>query len=47
MTLHEIEETLQILRKRHAGLNEAMLVTLLRAGGWEEKQIEEAKVVFE
>jgi hypothetical protein len=46
MTLHEIEETLQKLHTRHPGLDEAMLVTLLRAGGWEDKQIEEAKVVF-
>jgi len=46
MTLHEIEETVQTLTSRHRGLDEAMLVTLLRAGGWEEKDIEEAKLLW-
>ncbi len=46
MTLHEIEQTLDTLRTRHPGLDEAMLVTLLRSGGWEEKQVEEARVLF-
>lgn len=46
MTLHEIEETLQSLQSRHEGLNEGMLVTLLRAGGWEEKNIQEAVLLF-
>lgn len=46
MTLHEIEETLAELIKRHPGLDEKLLVTLLRAGGWEEKTIEEAKTLF-
>lgn len=46
MTLHEIEETLQTLQSRHEGLNEGMLVTLLRAGGWEEKNIQEAVLLF-
>jgi hypothetical protein len=47
MTLHEIEETLATLESRHGRLDEAMLVTLLRAGGWEEKDIEDAKTLFE
>ncbi len=46
MTLHEIEQTLDTLRARHPGLDEAMLVTLLRSGGWEEKQVEEARMMF-
>jgi hypothetical protein len=46
MTLQEKEDTLEILTKRHPGLNEVMLVTLLRAGGWEEKDIEEARLLF-
>lgn len=46
MTLHEIEQTLDTLRTRHPGLDEAMLVTLLRSGGWEEKQVEEARMMF-
>lgn len=46
MTLHEIEETLHELQSRHEGLNEGMLVTLLRSGGWEEKNIQEAVLLF-
>lgn len=46
MTLHEIEQTLDTLRTRHPGLDEGMLVTLLRSGGWEEKQVEEARMMF-
>ena len=46
MTLHEIEQTLDTLRARHSGLDEGMLVTLLRSGGWEEKQVEEARMMF-
>ncbi len=46
MTLHEIEETLHDLQSRHDGLNESMLVTLLRSGGWEEKNIQEAILLF-
>lgn len=46
MTLHEIEETLHTLQLRHSALDEGMLVTLLRAGGWEEKEIEEAKALY-
>lgn len=46
MNLRELEETLHTLESRHPGLNEVMLVTLLRAGGWEEKNIEEARLLF-
>lgn len=46
MTLHEIEETLHTLQSRHSDLNEQMLVTLLRSGGWEEKNIQEAIFLF-
>jgi hypothetical protein len=46
MTLHEIEETLTTLASRHERLDESMLVTLLRAGGWEEKDIQDAKTLF-
>lgn len=46
MTLHEIEETLDQLSSRHSSLDEAMLVTLLRSGGWEEKNIQEALMLF-
>ena len=46
MTLQETEEIVKTLEKRHSGLNEAMLATLLRAGGWEEKAIQEAHMLF-
>lgn len=46
MTLHEIEETLHTLESRHPGLNEVMLVTLLRAGGWDDRHVEEARILF-
>lgn len=46
MTLHEIEETLHDLQSRHPGLSETLLVTLLRSGGWEEKNIQEALHLF-
>ena len=46
MTLHEIEETLRTLASRHSGLTESQLLTLLRAGGWEEKNIQEAILLF-
>lgn len=47
MTLAEIEDTLENLKGRHPGLDEALLITLLRAGGWEEKEIQEAVSLFE
>lgn len=46
MNIRDIEETLRTLKKRHPGLNEVMLATLLDAGGWEDKDIETAKVLF-
>jgi hypothetical protein len=46
MNPHEIESTLTQLRTRHPNLDEAMLVTLLTSGGWEEKDIKEAFYLF-
>lgn len=46
MTIAEIESTLRTLRTRHLNLDEEMLITLLTAGGWENKTIQEAIVVF-
>jgi hypothetical protein len=46
MTLTETEETLQTLIDRHPGLDDSMLVTLLLAGGWEEKEIKVARTLF-
>lgn len=46
MTINEIESTLQTLASRHPNLDEVMLVTLLTAGGWEEKIIKDAVAVF-
>lgn len=46
MTLNEIQSTLDTLRIRHPSLDEAMLGTLLRAGGWDEKSIQEAGHLF-
>lgn len=46
MTLTETEEILRTLATRHPGLDDVMLVTLLRAGGWEEKEIQVARTLF-
>ena len=46
MTINEIETTLESLQERHDDLNEASLLTLLKAGGWEEKAIREALAVY-
>ena len=46
MTITEIESTLRELRARHQNLNEGTLVTLLTAGGWEDKIIKEAITLF-
>lgn len=46
MNINEIETILETLYARHANLDEAMLVTLLTAGGWEEKNIHDAIVLF-
>lgn len=46
MTITEIESTLRELRARHQNLNEETLVTLLTAGGWEDKIIKEAVTLF-
>lgn len=46
MTISEIENTLQILIKRHPDLNEVMLIKLLTAGGWENITIRDAVSLF-
>ncbi len=46
MTIAEIESTLRTLRIRHPNLDEELLVTLLTAGGWEEKVIKDAVSIF-
>lgn len=46
MTINEIESTLKTLTNRHSNLDEEMLITLLTAGGWEEKLIKDAVAVF-
>lgn len=46
MNIRDIEDTLRTLKTRHPGLNEVMLVTLLKAGGWEDKDVETARVLF-
>lgn len=46
MTISELENTLQSLLQRHPNLDEAMLTTLLASGGWDEKTIQEALVLF-
>ncbi len=46
MTIGEIQSTLDSLQKRHPNLTEELVSVLLEAGGWDKKQIEEAKAVF-
>lgn len=46
MTIAEIESTLNKLRSLHTNLDEGALITLLTAGGWEEKSIQEAVSIF-
>lgn len=46
MTLHEIETALKALIARHKGIQEEELKTLLQAGGWEEKAIQEALFLY-
>lgn len=46
MNLHEIETVLKTLISHHSDLTEAKLLVLLQAGGWEEKTIKEALVLF-
>lgn len=46
MTIAEIESTLRTLRTRHQNLDEELLITLLTAGGWEEKVIKDAVSIF-
>lgn len=42
MTLKEIENTLELLYLRHENLTEKTLITLLKAGGWDEKMVRDA-----
>jgi hypothetical protein len=46
MSITEIQTTIDELRKRHPELDEALLVTLLRAGGWDAAAIREATIIF-
>jgi hypothetical protein len=46
MTVNEIELTLQSLQQRHENLSEAMLLTLLKSGGWDEKMIRDAITLY-
>lgn len=46
MTINDIENILVTLENRHPDLNDAMLITLLKAGGWEEKNIHDAVLIF-
>jgi hypothetical protein len=46
MTINEIETTLHTLEARHPTLDEAMLVTLLTAGGWDDASIKDAVALF-
>ncbi|MDB5259826.1 MAG: hypothetical protein JWN37_57 [Candidatus Nomurabacteria bacterium] len=46
MTLNEIEETLSTLKKRHPDLDDELLITLLEAGGWDERAIKDAVLLF-
>ncbi|MFA5132195.1 MAG: hypothetical protein WC444_02595 [Candidatus Paceibacterota bacterium] len=46
MTLREVETILNTLEARHPQLDEAMLTTLLTAGGWDERTIADAVVLF-
>lgn len=46
MTISEIETTLSTLRTRHQNLDEAMLTTLLSAGGWDAGSINDAIQLF-
>jgi hypothetical protein len=46
MTLREIEDALTILISRHRDLDDGMLVTLLQAGGWDQRSIQEAVNLF-
>ena len=46
MTINEIESILETLETRHPNLDEVLLLTLLRAGGWDEKVIRDAVLLF-
>lgn len=46
MTIREIESIIEDLRLRHKDLDEELLITLLTAGGWENKTIKDAVALF-
>jgi hypothetical protein len=46
MTLREIERIVVTLESRHEHLNQETLVTLLKAGGWDEGMIQDAISIF-
>ena len=46
MTIGNIENTLKTLKTLHPNLDETTLINLLKAGGWEEKTINETLMVF-
>lgn len=46
MTINEIQSTLDQLKERHPPLNEGLISTLLLAGGWDERSIKEAVMLF-
>ena len=46
MTINDIENILYTLKTNHPDLNDDLLVTILKAGGWEEKNIRDAVTIF-
>lgn len=46
MYITEIEKAVKELSSRHEDLDEALLVRILEASGWEERHIQDAKVIF-
>lgn len=46
MTINDIENSLKTLKNNHLNLDEPTLITLLTAGGWDEKDIRDAVVIF-
>jgi hypothetical protein len=46
MTVREIETTLEDLQNRHENLDEATLLVLLKASGWEERAIIDAIAIY-
>ncbi len=46
MTINDIENALKTLENNHPHLDEPTLITLLTAGGWDEKNIRDAVIIF-